>query len=400
MYHEPQTTSYRRDQLTWLIFLLTGYFSYLQAVIASIMNFLSIELDYTYTQSSLHVSITALGASLMGFIGDRLTLRIGRWKALWFGGIGMVAGLLITTLGKVILVTAGGAFISGFCGGLVLITSQAVLSDHHRQNRGVALAEANVMASLVVFFAPLLAGEFQRMYENRGDAFSLDWRAAIYSPALAILILLLLMGRTSLPPIQESHSQSGVPKRLPFAFWSGISANAIGAAAEWSTLFFAPAFLEHVVGLSKIDATTRVSLFFVAMAVGRIVGSILSRRLWSGHLLLGAYALSMGGFLLLWQGGSQTLNIMGLFVTGLGIANLYPQGISLALSAAPGQTNAATSRNTLFVAGAIFAVPLFLGSLTDRVGIKEAYGVVLIILAVGMSLAFITTRLVKHKSAA
>ena len=43
--------------------------------------------------------------------------------------------------------TVGALLVAGFGGGLLLITVQALLADHHGPQRAVALTEANVFAS-------------------------------------------------------------------------------------------------------------------------------------------------------------------------------------------------------------------------------------------------------------
>ena len=68
--------------------------------------------------------------------------------------------------------------------------------------------------------------------------------------------------------------------------------------------------------------------------------------------------------------------MLGLFVAGIGVANLYPLIVALALGAAPGQSNEAGARLTFASGTAILAAPLLLGALADAAGIRLAYGVV------------------------
>ena len=86
------------------------------------------------------------------------------------------------------------------------------------------------------------------------------------------------------------------------------------------------------------------------------------------------------GFLLFWIGANRFLSLSGLFITGLGVASLYPLILSLALSAADGNTVQAGARATLASGTAILALPLALGGLADAVGIRSAYAIVLVLL--------------------
>jgi fucose permease len=58
------------------------------------------------------------------------------------------AGVIGLTAGRFAEVTVGSVLVMGIGGGLVLVTVQAVLADHHGELRTVALAEENVAASI------------------------------------------------------------------------------------------------------------------------------------------------------------------------------------------------------------------------------------------------------------
>lgn len=87
-----------------------------------------------------------------------------------------------------------------------------------------------------------------------------------------------------------------------------------------------------------------------------------------------------GRILCYWLGGSAQLALLGLFLTGLGVASLYPLILSLAIETAPGQSALATTRASLASGVAILVLPLFLGRMADAVGIRLAYGVVVAVL--------------------
>jgi len=86
------------------------------------------------------------------------------------------------------------------------------------------------------------------------------------------------------------------------------------------------------------------------------------------------------GFLLFWLTGNVVTVLSGLFLTGLGISNLYPFIITLMINAANGDSIQAGARATLASGTAILALPLALGRLADAVGIHPAYGIVLFLL--------------------
>jgi fucose permease len=86
------------------------------------------------------------------------------------------------------------------------------------------------------------------------------------------------------------------------------------------------------------------------------------------------------GFLVFWRTENVLPGLSGLFLTGLGVANLYPLILSLTIGAADGNTVQASARATLASGTAILALPLALARLADRTDIRSAYGVVLVLL--------------------
>src|SRR3712207_5002185 len=130
-----------RHPLTWATYGLVGYFAYMQTVLGPLMPFLRAEHGFSYTVASLHFSAFALGSLPVGLLGDRVTGRWGRRASLWGGGAGMAMGALLLGASPVTPGTILGAFLMGTCGGLLLITTQAVLADKHGEWRAVAITE-------------------------------------------------------------------------------------------------------------------------------------------------------------------------------------------------------------------------------------------------------------------
>jgi fucose permease len=145
-------------------------------------------------------------------------------------------------------------------------------------------------------------------------------------------------------------------------------------------------FLFSVAGLSRVDAALGFSVFPAAMLIGRIAGSRLTRRWSSFTLLLASLALTLVGFPIFWLARLAALNIIGLFITGLGIASMYPLTLSIAVGLAPGQSNLASARVSLGVGTALLTAPLFLGWLADRIGLQSAYGMIIVLTVVACAI--------------
>ena len=146
-------------------------------------------------------------------------------------------------------------------------------------------------------------------------------------------------------------------------------------------VFWSADYVENVLGLIRTDAAQAVSLFLAVMILGRILGSRLVQRFIARTIVTISILIATDGFLLFWKGGSNLISLSGLFITGLGVASLYPLILSLAIGAANRNTVQAGARATLASGTAILALPLTLGRLADIVGIQSAYGLVIVLLA-------------------
>jgi fucose permease len=367
----PQT--FHRDHFTWLAYLSLAFYAYFLNVLGPITPFLKEELRLSYTVSSFHFTAFAVGILLIGLSGHLLIERIGRWHSLWIGIIGMSLSALILLTGRSPVITIGACFLMGWIGSLILAIVPATLSEGHGELRTVALSEANMLSSIVATAAPLLVGWFAR--------FLGVWRSALGIVAFTPIFLFLIVGRNTFPTVTsvtEELTQSNQP--LPRLFWIYWVAIVLGVSVEFCMIFWSADYLEHVLGMVKADAAQAISLFLGAMILGRLAGSRLVQRFSTRQVVTVSILIASIGFLIFWRTENVLIGLSGLFLTGLGVANFYPLLLSLAMGAADRNTVQASARTTLASGTAILALPLVLGRLADAVGIRSAYGVVLLLL--------------------
>jgi fucose permease len=147
-------------------------------------------------------------------------------------------------------------------------------------------------------------------------------------------------------------------------------------SVEWCMVFWGASFLEDVVGLNKAIASSTMFVFFLAVVAGRVGGSWLVRVVRSERLLILAIGLVLVGFPCFWLGEFALLNVVGLFIVGLGVANLFPLGLSAASSTGHAHSNKVSARISLAAGAAILVVPQGLGAAADQIGVQNAYAVV------------------------
>jgi fucose permease len=365
--------TFHRDRFTWLAYLSLAFYAYFLNVLGPITPFLKDELRLSYTVSSFHFTAFAVGILFVGIGGHLIVQRIGRLPSLWLALFGISLSAVLLLVGKSPVITIGASFLMGLIGSLILIIVPAALSDQHEELRAVALSEANVIASLFSTAAPLLVGWFAQ--------WTGQWRSALGTMALIPILLFVVLRKDSAPRISAEHGVSTPSnKSLPKLFWVYWVAIFLSVAAEFCMVFWSADYLEQVLGIGKASAAQAVSLFLAAMILGRVAGSRLVQRFSTRAVVTVSIVIAALGFLLFWRAESNLVGLTGLFLTGLGVANLYPLILSLAISAAEGNTVQAGARATLASGTAILALPLALGRFADVLGIRSAYSIVLILL--------------------
>ena len=366
------TQIFYRDRFTWLAYLLLAFYGYFLNVLGPITPFLKSELGLSYTVSSLHFTAFGVGILLVGLGGHLLIQCIDRWRSLWIGASGMSLSALLLLAGRTPVITIGASFLMGLFGSLILVIVPSVLSDQYGELRAVALSEANVIVSIVAATGPLMVGGFAHFIGG--------WRLALGIVALTPILLYLGFGKVTSPTVASTPLDL-VRARQPLQvlFWIYWVAIVLAVSVEFCMIFWSADYLENVLGMPKADAAQAVSLFIVAMIIGRIAGSRLVQRFSTPRVVTTTLLVASIGFLVFWKTGSVSLGLGGLFITGLGVACLYPLILSLAIGAA-NNTVQASARATLASGTAILTLPLVLGRLADAVGIRLAFGVVIFLL--------------------
>jgi fucose permease len=369
-----KNNTFQRDRLTWLAYLMLAFYGYFLNILGPLTPFLKSELNLSYTLSSLHFTAFAVGILLIGLAGHVLIERIGRRLALWLGAFGMSTGAFVLLAGRSVLVTISACFCMGVIGSLILVIVSSALSDRHGELRSVALSEANVIASLVATAAPLLVGAAAHLPGG--------WRLALGAVAFAPFLMLPGFGRVPFPlPASRLQDAPSARQPLPKAFWVFWLAVFMAVSVEFSMIFWSADYLETGLGMLKGNAARSVSLFLAAMIAGRLAASRLVEHFSARRVVMVSTLVAGAGFALFWTARTPLPGLVGLFVTGLGVAGLYPLLLSLSIGAAPNQTVRASGRTTLASGCAILLLPLVLGRLADLAGIRLAYGVVGILLA-------------------
>jgi MFS family permease len=360
---------FRRDRLTWVAYVVGAWFAYLQAAPGLVVVHLRDELDLSYAAGGLHVAAFAAGSTVAGLVSARLEGWLGRRKLLWSAAALLGAGVVGLTVGSIVEVTVGSVLVMGIGGGLVLGTVQAALADHHGEFRTVALAEENVAASISYL---TLAGVL-----SLAAALRLGWRVALLASLVVPIVAWWCSRRVSIEAPPPSHAVAG---RLPVVFWIAAAMLFCTTAAEWCVTAWGATFVQDAAGVSSATAVAVMAGYFGGVLVGRTLGSRLARQYGPARLLAIALGVTAAGFAVLWPSTAPL---------GIGLGNLFPMGVSLAVALAPRQSALASGRVVAMSSFAVVLAPLTVGTLADVTSLKMALGVVpvmVVLAAAGLTL--------------
>jgi fucose permease len=356
------TTGFRRDRVTWASYLALALFSYFLSIQGNIIPFLRDEFALSYRVVSLHPAALAAGLIVCGLFGERVVARLGRDGALALAVAGICGGAMLLGLAPTAAVSIAGCLLIGAPGGLVLVVVPAALAERHGANCAIALGEANAASYAASLTATVAIGLFA--------ASGASWRSGL---ALGLELAAVAIARYAVDPVsageRRGETRSG---RLPAAYWAYWATLFCVIALEYCTLLWGPEVLERTQGLSRAAAATAAAAFSAAMLTGRLFTAPLLRRVAGRRLFLGSLALTLPGFLLYWGARQPALSVVGLFVLGLGIAQLYPLALGFAIGVAGKLEDAASARASLASGVAILSMPMVLGALADAMGLQGA----------------------------
>ncbi len=363
-------TGFRRDRLTWIAYLMLAWFAYLQAAPGLVIVHLRGELALSYSTGGLHVAAFAAGSVIAGLLSPRLERAVGRRTLFWSAAALMGAGAVGLTAGRIAEVTVGSVLVMGVGGGLLLATIQATLADHHGRRTAIALAEANVAASVAYV---VLIGSL-----TLTAALHAGWRVALLSSLVVPVLAWWSNRRLAIDAPPPSRAAQG---RLPGAFWIAATMLFCMTAAEWCITAWGATFVEDAAHVPSETAVALMAGYFGGVVAGRTLSSRLARRYDSARLLTFALALAAAGFAVLWPSTGPAQALVGLLLLGLGLGNLFPMGLSVTVALAPDRAASASGRAVGVTAFAVLLAPLTVGTLADATSLTAALGVVPVVLA-------------------
>jgi fucose permease len=352
-----------RTAATWIAYLLLIYFSLILNCLGPITSFVRWERHLTFGQAGLLGSSFAAGFVVASLVAAKISRTLGPWRTLSLACVGLLSGSLLICTGKVYFVLLGGSFFAGTLGSLLISEIPLLLVREHRTQSRVAITEANGLASASTIFAPAVLSLAEQGH--------FGWRTAFLAPFLLVVAcaFIFLRYRPKADRLTIPAFRSG-SRKLGAAFWTIWLLLLLSVAVEFSVIFWATDFFRQT-GLSDpARAGAVLIVFFAAMSAGRMLGSFLAPPISTGHIITISLCTAFCGSILYCLAPTVILRLVALAVVGLGISNLYPSFLSLALSKA--DETEASGRTTLASGIAILVFPFILGGVADLTNIRQA----------------------------
>jgi fucose permease len=387
--------TFTRDAETWLAYLTLSFYGFMLNILGPITPYIRDEFKISYSTAGFVFSAFAVGMLISGLFGERLQIRWGYLRTIWFSAFGMAAGCLVFLSGQTAVTAILGTFLMGALGTTIVSAVNSRITQKYQEQGAIALTEMNVVASFMSMIAPLLVGLLAQTL--------FGWRTALLIglAGLAVLAAVYFRPAAFMKINRPVRNAAASPKTYqPWIYWLYWSILFIVVSVEFCFVYWGSDFMLSVGGLPRESAVLSLSLFLGAMLIGRVLGSRILRHFAAGVVLRSSIGIVILGFLFFWTALSPWLSILGLFIAGLGVANLYPSTISLALGSVADELSAQASARTVLASGsAILCLPLLLGALADGFSMKSAFLIVPVLLVLAISLNLTVTKHVKSEKA-
>lgn len=357
---------FHRDPTTLACYAFLALLTSSYGMIGPLMPSLRTALDLSYQQGAYHTSAMSFGTVATGLLGPAIRRRIGRRGCVMLTLGLMTVGTILLCAAQHLVMSLTAGLLFGAAIALAVLVCPAVLAERHGALVGIANAEANFIAYLGIFLVPGIVSLAMGL---------VGWRWSFLLPVAAYGLFWLAIRRIDFGTAVEAGALAA-GRRLPLAYWCYWAFLGFSVACEFSMVVWGPSYLENVAGLRRDQALLASMIFPAGMLSGRLAGAFLMRRIPAARQVLPTVALGALGVWLFLSSSQPMVAMAGLFVAGVGMANFYPLGITLALLAAGPARDAAAARASLASGVASLAAPLVIGWVADRAGLAAGFNTI------------------------
>ncbi len=362
-----------RDKPTLISYAQASCFGWLIFGSGPAINFLRDDLQLSRAMASAHSLGMSIGGIAAGLSAQKLIQHFGRGRLLRWASIVLALGILLFTVGRIVPLTLLG-FTLCFLGGVTIVQSTAAFLSHHQGRfASASISELHGVAAGFGLLSPVAIGLCV--------TYGFGWRIGMAVGLVATVAVEILRGRDTASyglPFSDDEEVVGhdVAGPLPRAFWWACVAMICTSGVEYAVLLWSSDYLRSNGGLAKGASAIALGCVVGAMAIGRLAGSVLTRRVSSERLYAGSLLLALFGFMGFWATSTPALMIIFLTITGFGLSLHFPFGIERSIKVSAGRADRATTRIAIATAISSGVAPFSIGVLADHIGVGQAFLVV------------------------
>ncbi len=294
----------------------------------------------------------------------------------------LLTGLVLALMGLLIPMTGKFSSFIAILGGILLLGAGATflqvsgnplmrdVSAPGKYSRNLSLAQfIKAIGSLSGALIPLAAANY----------WGGDWRLLfpVYSIVIAIVLLWLSLSGIRKTEVRENREKpatfrssfSLLRNRYVATMVTGIF---LYVGAEVSMSSGLPIFLQDAFQLDIARMGLLGTLFFfLALTAGRFMGALVLNWIKARTFLIISVGFSIFGFLGVFS-GVQALAMVGIFVIGLGFANIFPLIFSITVETMPERTNELSGLMVAAIIGGAI-IPMLMGLVADNSSTSFAF---------------------------
>lgn len=283
--------------------------------LGSIQEYFSIHsaaVGLLFTAQSAGFILTVLAG---GYCVDRFGIR----KISLAGQLVLSIGLCVFSFASTFPMACIGYMLTGIGGALIEIATNTLVSSLNEHSRAPALNILHMFFGAGALIGPVVS------------AYMLDsgfaWRTVYDMLCVASLLVFALLAVARFPSVVGSKTLTFRSLKMLFGnrtvillcFATICYVGAEMAINNWSVLYMEKAF-----SVRTLVAGVFLSYFWIAMTLGRILCSLLSRRLGEGHMLLYLCAASLGVYAFYLVAPGPIYAALSLVMLGVAFSGVFP----------------------------------------------------------------------------
>lgn len=338
-----------------------------------------------------------LDFNLSNFVVQFLPMMV----LLWFLILSVPAGILQDKLGKRNMLNSGmviqsiglglpflhysfgmmfASFILlGIGNTIIQVSANPLLQDVSPSDKLASyLSTSQFIKAIVSFSGPLIASFLATLFGN--------WRLVFAVYGITSLLAAIWLAFT---PIEESKPDR---ERATFASCFGLLKNPFVAFMALSIFLVVGSevamntnianILMARFGISMERAAIGISVFFAGETIARLVGAIILNWIKPRKFLLLSSLIALLGVAGIFLSSNQIAVLVFVFISGLGMGNMFPIIFSLSLEKMPERSNEISGLLIMAVSGGAF-IPLLTGY------VSKIMGPIVSILVIGLCMIYI-----------